>query len=315
VLHFRRPSLHRGTGIVRLALSAVYIAYADPWWIANAAPAGRMHMERADVTSATLAYTITGAGEPVICIHGAFVADTFQPLLTEPSLAGRYQLITYHRRGYGNSSRTTRPTSIAQQASDCQALLAHLEVGRVHVIGHSFGGCVALQLALDTPAIVHSLALIEPGLMIGASRRPYREALVRGGQRSREVGTAVVVDEFLQARCPGYRARLDRLVPGAFTQAVSDAGTWFDIELPAQLAWHFDTAEAQQIAQPVLSVLGGESERLWERFGETHRWMLEWLPHVEGFVLPGATHFPQLEHPHGLAEGLAAFFTRHPHPS
>ena len=118
--------------------------------------------------------------------------------------------------------------------------------------------------------------------MIGASGGPYREALARGGQRYREVSAAVVVDEFLQARSPGYRERLDRLVPGAFAQAVADAATWFETELPAQLAWHFDTAEARQITHPVLSVLGGESERLWDRFGETHRWILDWLPHAEG---------------------------------
>jgi 3-oxoadipate enol-lactonase len=62
----------------------------------------------------------------------------------------------------------------------------------------------------------------------------------------------------------------------------------------------------------VLSVLGGESERLWDRFGEAHRWLLDWLPLAEGLVLPGATHLPQIERPRGLAEGLAAFFARHP---
>jgi pimeloyl-ACP methyl ester carboxylesterase len=94
---------------------------------------------------------------------------------------------------------------------------------------------------------------------------------------------------------------------------VADAATWFETELPAQLAWHFDTVEARQISQPVVSILGAESERLWDRFGETHRWLLAWLPHGEGVVLPGATHFPQLEHPSALAEVLASFFARHPH--
>jgi 3-oxoadipate enol-lactonase len=195
----------------------------------------------------------------VICIHGAFIADAFQPLLTEPSLASRYQLITYRRRGYGNSSRTSGPISFAQQAADCGALLAHLGVQQAHVVGHSFGGATALQLALDTPLVVHSLALIEPALMIGASGGRYREALSRGRQRYREADPAVVVDGFLQARWPGYQERLDRLVPGAFAQAVADAGTWFEIDVPALLTWHFDATEARQISQPVLSVLGGES--------------------------------------------------------
>ncbi len=271
-------------------------------------------MERVDVHGATLEYAVVGTGEPVVCLHGAFVADAFQPLLSEPSLADRYRLITYHRRGYAGSIRRPGPISIAEQAADCRALLVHLAVERAHVVGHSFGGCVALQLALDAPAVVHSLALLEPGLMIGASGQPYRAALAGGEQRYREAEPAVVVDEFLRARAPGYRERLDRLVPGAFAQAVADADTWFTAELPSQLAWHFDTAEARQIAQPVLSVLGGESAVLWDRFGETHRWLLDWLPHAEGVVLPGATHFPQIECPRTLAQGLAAFFARHPFP-
>jgi pimeloyl-ACP methyl ester carboxylesterase len=248
----------------------------------------------------------------VVFIHGAFIAETFRPLLAEPNLAGHYRLILYHRRGYVGSSRASGPVSLAQQAADCRALLRHLDVEQAHVVGHSYGGDIALQLALDTPGVVHSLALLEPGLMVGASAQGYRESLARGVERYREAGAEVVVDEFLQARWPGYRATLDRVLPGALAQAVADAGTWFEAELPAQLAWHFDTAEARQITQPVLGVLGGESEALWDRFGEVHRWMLAHLPRAEGLVLPGATHFPQVERPSALADGLAAFFGRHP---
>jgi pimeloyl-ACP methyl ester carboxylesterase len=64
-----------------------------------------------------------------------------------------------------------------------------------------------------------------------------------------------------------------------------------------------------------LSVLGGESDALWSRFGETHRLLLAWLPHAEGFVLPGTTHFMQLEDPRGMAEMLAAFWARHRLPA
>ena len=117
----------------------------------------RTPIVRVDIDGVALAYTVAGAGEPVICIHGAFIADTFQPLLAELSLAGRYQVITYHRRGYGESSRRAGPTSIGCQAADGRALLAHVGVSRTHVVGHSFGGNTALQLALDTPAVVASL--------------------------------------------------------------------------------------------------------------------------------------------------------------
>jgi pimeloyl-ACP methyl ester carboxylesterase len=190
-------------------------------------------------------------------------------------------------------------------------LLRHLGVERAHVVGHSYGGIVALQLSLETPGVVHSLALLEPGLMVGASAQDYRESLARGIERYREAGTEVVVDEFLQARWPGYRATLDRVLPGAFAQAVADAETWFECEASGQLGWHFGEAEVRRISQPTLSVLGGESDALWSRFGETHRLLLGWLPHGEGFVLPGTTHFMQIQDPRGMAEALAAFWARH----
>ena len=269
-------------------------------------------MEWASLAGADLEYEDSGTGEPVVLIHGAFIADTFRLLLVEPSLAGRYRLILYHRRGYSGSSRAPGPVSIAQQAADCRALLRHLGVEWAHVVGHSYGGAVALQLALDSPGVVHSLALLEPALMVGAGAPGYREALARGAERYQEAGAAVVVNEFLQARWPGYRATLDRVLPGAFDQAVADAETSFERELPEHLNWRFGEAEARSISQPTFSVLGGESDALWSRFGETHRLLLGWLPHAEGFVLPSTTHFMQIQDPQGMAEALAAFWARHP---
>jgi len=269
-------------------------------------------LDRARIDGVDLEYEVSGTGEPVVFIHGAFIADTFRPLLAEPSLACHYRLILYYRRGYADSSRAPEPVSVALQAADCRALLSHLGVERAHVVGHSYGGIVALQLALDTPSVVHSLALVEPGLMVGASAQKYRKSLARGVERYREAGAEVVVDEFLQARWPGYRATLDRVLPGAFDQAVADAGTWFEREASGQLDWRFGEAEARRISQPTLSVLGGESDALWSRFGETHRLLLAWLPHAEGFVLPGATHFMQIQDPRGMVEALAAFWARHP---
>jgi hypothetical protein len=46
--------------------------------------------------------------------------------------------------------------------------------------------------------------------------------------------------------------------------------------------------------------------------GERHHLLLDWLPNVESFVLCDATHLLQIENPRGMAEGLAAFFARHP---
>ncbi|MDG6256775.1 MAG: alpha/beta hydrolase [Methanomicrobiaceae archaeon] len=265
------------------------------------------------VDGVRLAYEISGTGEPAIFIHGALIADSFRPLMSEPVLTPHYSLVLYHRRGYAGSSRPGGPTSIAQQAADCRALLHHLGVERAHIVGHSSGACIAIQLALDAPDIIQSLALLEPALIVGSTGPAYREALLRGRQRFGKEPPEQLVDEFLQARFgEGYRAPLDRMVPGAFEQAVADAATSFDREVPALLEWHFGEVEAKCITQPVLAVVGSESKALWERFDETYRFLLEWVPDARGFVLPDAAHGMQMQNPRGMAGALADFWARHP---
>ena len=140
-------------------------------------------MDRVKTGEVELEYDVVGAGEPVVFIHGAFIADTFRLLLAEPVLVGRYQLILYRRRGYVGSSRVSVPVSVGQQADDCRMLLKHLGVGQAHIVGHSYGGAVALQLALTFPDLAHSLALLEPAMMAGASAQGYRESLARNVER------------------------------------------------------------------------------------------------------------------------------------
>jgi len=269
-------------------------------------------MYHVDAGSVSLACTVIGSGEPVMCIHGAFIAETFRPLLAEPALTERYQLITYHRRGYGSSTRAPESTSMPEQAADCRAVLRGLGIERAHVVGHSLGGCIALQFALDTPACVHSLALLEPALAVGDSAVSYRAALLDGRRRYHEIGATTAIDEFLTARWPGYRGKLHAVLPGGFDQAVADAETFYDVEVPSLLGWQFGENDARRINCPVLSVLGSESDALWPRFGETHRAVLTWWPDAEGYVLPRATHFLQVQNPRDMAEALAAFFARHP---
>ena len=104
-----------------------------------------------------LEYEIRGVGKAVALIHLSLCADSFATLMNQPALAG-YELIRYHRRGYAGSSRTDGPVSIADQAADLAGLLDGLRVRAAHVVGHSYGGLVALQLALDRPDLVGSLA-------------------------------------------------------------------------------------------------------------------------------------------------------------
>jgi pimeloyl-ACP methyl ester carboxylesterase len=274
-------------------------------------------MPHVQVDGIAIAYNEFGAGDPVVFIHGAFIADAFRPLLDQSSLSNRYQLITYHRRGYGGSSRVEGPISCERQAADCQAVLQALRIARAHVVGHSFGGSIALQLARQAPNVVASLVLLEPALFTGASAASYRESLMRSSQTYVQRGAATVMEEFFRARWPAYsRAELERVLPGSFERAVADAGTTLEVDI-GLVDWAFGPEHARRIAQPTLVVLGGGSEALHPRFGETYRSLLDWLPHAEGLVVPDATHFFQLESSDiagWLGNALVEFFAQHPLP-
>jgi pimeloyl-ACP methyl ester carboxylesterase len=122
-------------------------------------------MQYFHIDGVDLEYRIQGSGESLVLIHGSILAAAFSPLLSEPSLANEYRVITYHRRGFAASSRAMPGLTIRQQAADCHALIRHLQIPRAHVAGHSYGGAIALQWALDAPEDVHSLALLEPALV------------------------------------------------------------------------------------------------------------------------------------------------------
>lgn len=130
-------------------------------------------MRSAAVDGVTLEYESHGTGDPVALIHLSLYADSFAPLMDQPALEG-YRLVRYHRRGYVGSSRTAGPVTIGDQAADLGGLLEYLGVRRAHIAGHSYGGLIALQLALNRPDLVASLVLMEPALRVDRRGRPVR---------------------------------------------------------------------------------------------------------------------------------------------
>jgi 3-oxoadipate enol-lactonase len=269
--------------------------------------------QRLNVNGAVLEYEIVGAGEPVVLIHGALIAEAYAPLCAEPGLAARYRLVRYHRRGYAGSSRVTAPFSVAQQAADCRALLRQLDIERAHIVGHSSGGVMALRLALDAPEVVHSLVLLEPALLDVPSGSAMLDALAPSVQLYQAGKKEEAVDSFLRVVIgQKYRSSLDKMVPGGYTQAVADADGFFGVELPSLGQWQFTREEARKITQPVLGVLGGESVKDWVGWPEVHARVQEWMPQAEPFVLAGSNHALELMDPRGVATAVAGFLTSHP---
>jgi pimeloyl-ACP methyl ester carboxylesterase len=269
-------------------------------------------MDRAQLGDVALEYEIRGSGEPVVFIHPGIFVDWFTPLFHEPALATRYRLVHYHRVGCAGSSHLTGRMTLAQHAAHARSLMEYLGIAQAHVVGHSSSGNVALQLALDAPGVVRSLAVLEPALMNVPSAATSRVFVGEAIQRYRAGDTSGAVDTFLRGTCGlDYRRTLDQALPGAFDRYVADAGTFFEQELPALQQWSFTQDDARRIVQPALAVVGARSLEMDPIWGERHRVLVGWLPNVQPLVLPDATHLLQVAHPRDMARGLADFFGRH----
>lgn len=258
--------------------------------------------------AAGLEYEASGDGEAVLLIHGALVADSFLPLAREAVLADRYRLIRYRRRGHGGSDAVSGPSSIEQQAEDAVALLTSLGVERAHVIGHSGGGTIAIELALQAPGVVRSLVVLEPAIMPPDAFASLVDAAAPVFAALESGDLAKAVDLWMIAvRAPGWRSAMNA-VPGAMEQAEKDARTFFEAELPAFRDFVFDAARASRLTQPVLYMKGSESGPVFD-MGKAHFQAL--VPHTEVVVVPGVDHLMQMAAPNAVAAPIADFLSRH----
>jgi pimeloyl-ACP methyl ester carboxylesterase len=262
------------------------------------------------VPGAELEVVDWGAGEPVVFVQTALVADELLPLAYHAKLAEGYRKILYHRRGYAASSGVSGPGSIVRDAADCRGLLEAFGIPRAHFVGLSLSGAIALQLAAVAPACVHSLTLLEPPPMQTASAPDFRAANDRLLQSRRERGLDAALDEFLGLVIgPRWRAEIEQHVPGAPEQMKRDVRTFFDVDLPALLGWRFERDDAARIGAPVMHI-GGSDSGPW--FAEVRQLILEWFPHAEDVVIDGADHSLAMTHTPQVAEALDAFLRSHP---
>lgn len=269
-------------------------------------------MEYAKLNGISLEYEVQGSGEPVLFIE-PLLTGAFRPFFTGPEFAGGFQLIRYHKRGWGRSTHTPPPVTIEDYAEDAAVLLDFLDVDQVHVVGHSSGGAIAVQLALDNPQLVQSLVLLEPALMSVPSApallekaKPAIDSFAAGDHESAIAYFLSAVSGLEWNSC---KTTIETHAPRAIARTIADAETFFTIELPAVSEWKLSSKQAAEIVQPVLSVRGAETERM---FSEVSEFLREWLPNLEEYMVEGAGHLLQLQQPHPISSRIAEFLHRHP---
>ncbi len=116
-------------------------------------------MPTLDTPGASLLYSRSGDGPPVLLIQGVgVVGNGWTPQVDR--LRERFTLVSFDNRGIGASVNRDGRLTIDDMAADALAILDAEGIDRVHVAGHSMGGVIAQALALRAPARIKSLALL-----------------------------------------------------------------------------------------------------------------------------------------------------------
>lgn len=109
-----------------------------------------------------LHYEEYGKGAPVLLVHG-LGSSTRDWEYQIPELAAHYRVVAIDIRGHGRSDKPRERYSIAGFAEDVAALIEHLGLGRVHLVGISMGGMIGFQLGVERPELLQSLCIVNSG--------------------------------------------------------------------------------------------------------------------------------------------------------
>jgi len=117
-----------------------------------------------------LHYAERGQGVAVLFIHGTLGDYSVWDRQLGP-FAETYHAIAYSRRyNYPNTNKLRPNHSAVVEAEDLAAFIQKLDLGKVHIVGHSYGGYTALFLAVKHPELVRTLTLAEPPVVFAGGR-------------------------------------------------------------------------------------------------------------------------------------------------
>lgn len=247
-----------------------------------------------------IAYAESGAGEPVILLHGGesthIQYDTFRPLLGDGIRA-----IAYDQRDSGASVNPPDPYDIRDLAEDCAAFIRGLGYERAHIFGSSFGGFIALQFAVSVPDVVQSLTVGATFADASALQAPTASGIIELSPSQRDarmlafaLSEAGQADEKLVA---GLRSILVHRAPEA------------DARRLAAIRGYDVTERLPGIAAPTLLVYGEDDPAARPEVGQK---IADAIPGARLEVIPGARHGITIEFARETARLLREFVLAHP---
>lgn len=252
----------------------------------------------------SVAWRRTGDGPPIVLLHATLASSAQLQSLAE-RLAARHTVIAVDRRGSGETRPPDGvppgPIDVADHVADIGAIASAEGVGPVLAVGHSYGGCLALELASRRPDLVAGVWVHEPPYApVGSAA--IRAALVRVGERTAAAArngepgdaaeaflAAVAGAEAVASLSPGARQRIRSAGRGALADA-----TLLGLD-PDGLA---------RTACPVVISTGTASEPFYGVIADA---LLGRIPGATRTTIEGAGHGAPLSHPVPVAAAIADF--------
>jgi len=244
-----------------------------------------------------------GTGPTVILIHGlGGQGADWTPQIDH--LASRFRVLAPDLRGHGQSPKPAGPYAMRDLAADVAALIRRVGGGPVHVVGLSLGGMVAFQLAVDDPALVRTLTIVNSGPEVVPRNLTERFAL----------SSRVFVVKWFGLERMG-RILAPRLFPGPdrasdrdrfLTQFLTNDRDAYLASLRAIIGWRV-TPRIGRITAPTLVVASELDYTPPERKEEYVRLM----PNAKLVVVPDAHHALPMEDPETFNAVLAEFLDVH----
>jgi pimeloyl-ACP methyl ester carboxylesterase len=269
-------------------------------------------------------YRRVGDGRDVVLIHGLGANYAFWHFDVLLPLARDYRVTVYDLRGHGHSGMPSSGYTSADMAEDLDHLLNHLDIPKAHLVGHSFGGVVALHCALLHPERVSSLTIADSRIRaLQPTQRPRDWPNWKTAKKRLEkLGLFLPEDEtesglwlLEQLASPDWQQKRHRLRGSPLFIPFSrwgggnrSAERWLelldtttakqDLTSPAGLTLN----ELSKITHPTLAIYGEKSTVLPSLCG-----LREHLPDCKTVVVPGAGHFLPLTRPEFFVTTVSQF--------
>lgn len=242
-------------------------------------------------------YVTRGAGAPLLFVHGSLCDYRYWNAQVDV-LSRRFQCVSVSLSHYwpGDDMSIAGTFGWSTHVAELAEFITAMDVGPVHLVGHSRGGCVAFHLTREYPYLVQSLTLADPGGPLQLDEVP--EAALPPATTALRARVADLIDDgeidaglemFVDSvSMPG----IWRKSPAAFrTMAIDNADTLpkqFRDPLPA-----YTRAAAEGIRCRTLLIAGTKSPRMYRQNVAA---LAEWMDNAEQRTMAGASHGMNVTH-------------------